>query len=180
MLVNYAEPCKNAGEVKGGEMKTLIAAIDFSSATDGIITQASNLAAKLDARMWILHVASDESYPTALDTTLYSDFSPDFLGLPGDVQQARNLTAQELRQEHAELLAVSSRLREKQIDAHAILLKGPAAKNIVEKATELQADLIILGSHGHGMLHKALLGSVSESVIRHAPCNVMIVPKDED
>jgi nucleotide-binding universal stress UspA family protein len=158
-------------------MKKLIAAIDFSSATDGIITQASGLAAELDARLWILHVASDESQTIGLDTTMYSDYSPDFLSIPGDVQQARNLTAEELRHEHAELLAVSSMLREKQIDAHAVLMKGEAAKHIVEKAIQLQTDLIILGSHGHGMLHKALLGSVSEFVIRHAACNVMIVPK---
>jgi nucleotide-binding universal stress UspA family protein len=157
-------------------MKKLIAAIDFSNATDGIITQASSLAAELDACLWVLHVASDESQAIAFDTTLYSDFSPDFLSIPGDVQQVRDLTAEELRQEHAELLSVSSRLRENKIDAHAVLLKGAAAENIVEKAIELQADLIILGSHGHGMLHKALLGSVSEFVIRHAPCNVMIVP----
>jgi nucleotide-binding universal stress UspA family protein len=56
------------------------------------------------------------------------------------------------------------------------LLKGTAADGIIEKALELKADIIILGSHGHGLLHKALLGSVSEPVIRHAPGNIMVVP----
>jgi nucleotide-binding universal stress UspA family protein len=39
--------------------------------------------------------------------------------------------------------------------------------------------MIILGSHGHGLLHKALLGSVSESIIHHARCNIMIVPASD-
>jgi nucleotide-binding universal stress UspA family protein len=60
-----------------------------------------------------------------------------------------------------------------------LLLKGTPANLIVEKANELNADMIILGSHGHGLFHKALLGSVSESILRHAHCNVLVVPSKE-
>ena len=74
------------------------------------------------------------------------------------------------------MLAISSELRAKNIEAHAMLIRGDAARLIVGKAVDLGAEVIILGSHGHGMLHKALLGSVSESVIRHSPCNVLVVP----
>jgi nucleotide-binding universal stress UspA family protein len=38
------------------------------------------------------------------------------------------------------------------------------------------ADLLVLGSHGHGHLHRAVLGSVSETCIRHATCPVVVVP----
>lgn len=38
------------------------------------------------------------------------------------------------------------------------------------------ADLLALGSHGHGRLHRAVLGSVSEECIRHASCPVVVVP----
>jgi nucleotide-binding universal stress UspA family protein len=38
------------------------------------------------------------------------------------------------------------------------------------------ADLLALGSHGHGHLHRAVLGSVSETCIRHATCPVVVVP----
>ena len=157
-------------------MQKLLAAVDFSKMTDTILDQASALVKSLDAKLWILHVTSDEAQAMSFETTQYSSYSPEFMGLPGDVQLARDLSAEEIKREHAHLLAISSRLRNDGIDAQAVLVKGDAAKLIKQKAVDLGAEMIILGSHGHGLLHKALLGSVSESVIRHAPCNIMIVP----
>jgi nucleotide-binding universal stress UspA family protein len=46
---------------------------------------------------------------------------------------------------------------------------------IVDCAREWGADLIILGSHGRRGLDRLLLGSVAESVVRHAPCSVEVV-----
>lgn len=46
---------------------------------------------------------------------------------------------------------------------------------IVEAAVEWPADIIVLGSHGRRRLDRFLLGSVAESVMRHAPCSVEIV-----
>jgi nucleotide-binding universal stress UspA family protein len=57
-------------------------------------------------------------------------------------------------------------------------LAGSAlAKTIVTDATETRADLMVLGSHGRSGLERALLGSVSEHVVRHAPCPVLVVPR---
>ena len=55
------------------------------------------------------------------------------------------------------------------------LLNGSPESRIVEKAEELQADLIIVGSHGYNRWERLLLGSVSDSVIHHAPCSVLVV-----
>lgn len=55
------------------------------------------------------------------------------------------------------------------------VLQGNAARAIVENAGEWNADLIVVGSHGYGFWSRALLGSVSNSVIHHAPCSVLIV-----
>lgn len=52
---------------------------------------------------------------------------------------------------------------------------GKPEKLIVEEAEEWGADLIIIGSHGYGFWERTLLGSVSESVVHHAPCSVLIV-----
>lgn len=157
-------------------MQKLLAAVDFSRITDAILDQAATLAKTLDTKLWVLHVTSDETQAMSYETTQYSSYSPEFVGLPGDVQLARDLSAEEIKREHAHLLAVSSKLRNDGVDAQAILVKGDAAKLIIQKASDLDAGMIILGSHGHGLLHKALLGSVSESVIRHARCSIMIVP----
>ena len=161
-------------------MKQLLAAVDFSKNTDAVLQQAAALAEALASKLWIVHVASDETQAMAYESTQFSAYAPEFINMPGDVQLARDLSAEEFKREHGQLLAMSSSLREKGLDTQAMLLKGDAATLILEKAEDLQAEIIILGSHGHGLLHKALLGSVSESVIHHARCNVLIVPSSKD
>ncbi len=160
-------------------MKQLIAAIDFSKNTDTVLEQAATLAKALDAKLWILHVASDEMQAMAFESTQFVGYAPEFANMPGDVQLARDLSAEEFKREHRQLLEISSNLRKAGANAQAMLLKGDAARLILEKADELAADLVVVGSHGHGLLHKVFLGSVSEAVIRHARCNVMIVPSKD-
>jgi nucleotide-binding universal stress UspA family protein len=55
------------------------------------------------------------------------------------------------------------------------LREGRADEEIVELAEEIGAGLIVMGSRGHGRLKRALLGSVSDAVVRHAHCPVTIV-----
>jgi nucleotide-binding universal stress UspA family protein len=55
------------------------------------------------------------------------------------------------------------------------LRMGQVALEIVALAEELQADLIVMGSRGLGGVRRALMGSVSDSVVRHAHCPVLVV-----
>ena len=55
------------------------------------------------------------------------------------------------------------------------LREGSAEEEVVILAEELGAGLIVMGSRGHGRLRRALLGSVSDAVVRHAHCPVTIV-----
>lgn len=56
-----------------------------------------------------------------------------------------------------------------------MLRTGDARDIIVNTALEVGADLIIMGTHGRRGLRRALLGSVAESVLRHAPCPVLAI-----
>ena len=58
------------------------------------------------------------------------------------------------------------------------LLKGRLAPGVVGLAEEIGAGLIVMGSRGLGGIRRALLGSVSESVVRHAHCPVMVVREE--
>ena len=58
-------------------------------------------------------------------------------------------------------------------EAHLRL--GRADEEIVDLAQSLGVGLIVMGSRGHGRIRRALMGSVSESVVRHAHCPVTIV-----
>lgn len=55
------------------------------------------------------------------------------------------------------------------------IVEADARTGILEAALEWNADVIVLGSHGRKGLQRFLLGSVAESVARHAPCSVFIV-----
>ena len=56
------------------------------------------------------------------------------------------------------------------------ILRGSPDQQIVEKAREWNADLIVVGSHGRGFWGR-LMGSVSNGVVHHAPCSVLVVRK---
>jgi len=62
--------------------------------------------------------------------------------------------------------------------AQAHLRMGEAATEIVDLAEELGAGLVVLGSRGLGGIRRALMGSVSDSIVRHAHCPVLVVRKD--
>jgi nucleotide-binding universal stress UspA family protein len=59
--------------------------------------------------------------------------------------------------------------------AEAHLLRGRPDREVVHLSEEIEAGLIIMGSRGLGGVRRALMGSVSDSVVKHAHCPVMIV-----
>jgi nucleotide-binding universal stress UspA family protein len=62
------------------------------------------------------------------------------------------------------------------VNAETRLVAGDPAAQICRLAEERDADLIVMGSRGHGPLAAALLGSVAGHVVQHAHCPVMVVP----
>ena len=62
-----------------------------------------------------------------------------------------------------------------QLTALEFVQIGTPLTEIVSAAKDWPADLIVIGSHGRGGLTRALLGSVAEGVMRHAPCPVLVV-----
>jgi universal stress protein A len=68
-------------------------------------------------------------------------------------------------------------VREAGIPCETAMLIGSAVQEIVKRAKDTSADLIVMGTHGRSGLAHALLGSNAERVIQHAPCPVLIVPR---
>jgi len=64
--------------------------------------------------------------------------------------------------------------------AGAHFRKGRPDEEIVAVGEDVGAGLIVLGSRGLGGLKRALMGSISDSVVRHAHCPVMVVRKEDD
>jgi nucleotide-binding universal stress UspA family protein len=83
---------------------------------------------------------------------------------------------QERLKEGRELVRRTEQLLQKAgLKVHTVVEEGDPRKVIIEYAVNWKADLIIMGSHGRMGLDRFLIGSVAESVARHAHCSVEIV-----
>ena len=67
------------------------------------------------------------------------------------------------------------RARQKEIELETDIVLGHPAEQIIHKADTIQASLIVMGKRSHTILHRWMLGSNSERVLRYAHCPVMIV-----
>ena len=67
------------------------------------------------------------------------------------------------------------RLRSEGMEARSVVREGPAAAEIIAEAESWAADLIVVGTRGHGLLRRLLLGSTARTVLHHAPMSVLIV-----
>ena len=81
----------------------------------------------------------------------------------------------EKREREADLEEAISYLTEHKVGSTAVHAHGDPATAIVEQARIVEADLIVVGTHGRGLARDILLGSVSTKVTHHAPCDVLIV-----
>ncbi|HLM61015.1 MAG TPA: universal stress protein, partial [Pyrinomonadaceae bacterium] len=82
--------------------------------------------------------------------------------------QAHNFAAEAQKQIRECLPGLSAELTTK-------VVKGSPDQAVVEEAENWAADLLVVGSHGRGFWGRMFLGSVSQSVINHAPCSVLVV-----
>ena len=142
-------------------MRNILVAVDFSPVTEKILQSTSELAGALGGHVWLIHAAAPD---------------PDFVGYEAGPTGVRDQVAEELREEHRDLQAHAEALRKSGLEATALLVQGPTVELILKEADRLNADLLVIGSHGHGAIHRLLLGSISEGVLRRSRIPVMIVP----
>ncbi|MCC6840777.1 MAG: universal stress protein [Flavobacteriales bacterium] len=142
-------------------MKNLLLALELKAETDRVLRIATDLAKSCGAKLWVLHVAAPE---------------PDFVGYQAGPQYIRDVRAGDLKEERHRMQGIISELAAKQVDAQPVMVMGPTVETILAEAERLQADLIIMGTHGRRGLAKAFLGSTSDDVLRANRFNVMIVP----
>jgi len=142
-------------------MRSIVVGIDFSENSERALALAADVARSFEGRLWLVHVAAP---------------NPEFVGYEVGPQTVRDARAAELREEHRELQRRAERLREGGLDATALLIEGSTVEALLAQAAELEADLLVVGSHGRGVLGRALIGSVSEGVTRRSERPILIVP----
>jgi nucleotide-binding universal stress UspA family protein len=138
----------------------LLVAVDFNEISEDALARALDLAAPLHARVTALHVYSLPNLRVG-----DSDFLP-------SAEEATRVTADAEKQ----LDEIVARHRREGVELTRLLRTGrPPAEEICASATELGADLIVVGTHGRGAIGRAFLGSVALDVLRQATVPVMSV-----
>ena len=109
----------------------------------------------------------DMALPMAID--IYGGFLPD----TSELEKTARENAAKIVEESAEKIKAFA--GEKSVTVSTDVLFGSPDSRIVETAETWGADLIVVGSHGYSRWERLLLGSVSDSVVHHAPCSVLVV-----
>lgn len=143
-------------------MKTIVVCVDFSAQTLPVLEEARSLALAFEAEVRLLHVAAPE---------------PDFVGYEVGPQSVRDSRATELKDEHHQLEDMACKLTDQGVKTRAYLIPGMTAECILEHCQKWEADLVVMGSHGHGTVRAALVGSVSGAVLKDATCPVLVIPR---
>lgn len=144
--------------------------------TTVIATDGSDLAKRaLDAGLDLAKATGD----TVVIVTAWQIPVGDF-GLPYASIATTDLIDAERKVAETTLSEAADRAKEVGVNVETELREGDAPGSICDVASERNARMIVIGSHGWGALKSALYGSVAGGVLRHAPCPVLMVPDSGD
>src|SRR5438552_4094730 len=147
------------------DLHRILIPTDFSKFSQVALNYASAFAEKFAAELYLLHVIQDLAV-----------FIPDMITVaPPPVPTVEQMT--KAVQEAFDRLIKDNRLE--RFPIHRDVREGTPFYEIVRYAKEQNIDLIIMGTHGHTGLTHMLLGSVTEKVVRKAPCPVLTVRHPE-
>jgi nucleotide-binding universal stress UspA family protein len=144
------------------EFKQILCPTDLSEASLRSLTYAAAFARWYEARLTVLHVV-----PT---------FEPITVGpgaLNGPLQMVMPMSRREILDE---MRLITDSAGMESIHANLSAHQGDPARNIIDQALAIAADLVVMGTHGRGGFERLLIGSVAEKVLRKAPCPVLLVP----
>jgi nucleotide-binding universal stress UspA family protein len=142
-------------------MKTLLVCVDFSEGTDRLLAQAAMLAWTFGEKLVLLHVAQPE---------------PEFVGFDPGPDTVRDQMAAQFHREHQKIQSEGDDLDACGLEVETLCVQGATAETILDHAKRLNADMILMGTHGHGAMHHMLTGSVCQATIKKATCPVLLVP----
>ena len=142
----------------------LLVAVDFSESTPRLLEAARSQLAGRTGQVWLLHAVEPE---------------PDFVGYDAGPDVVRDQVAHQLRDERHQLEVLAKQLRESDIEVTSRVVQAPTVETILAEADDHDVDLILMGTHGRGLVYQMLVGSTSEGVLRGTTRPLLLVPAVE-
>ena len=150
-------------------IKKIILATDFSKISENAGQYALLLAKTHKAELKALHVFDTRAWNIPPPYYLKPAGSDGFTGFVEGIEEARQRGKDSLNK-----LAKSFDLK-----VETIFTEGDPGHEIIRVAEEIDADLIVLGTHGYSGWKRFTIGSVAELIVRHAPCAVFTIRSEE-
>ncbi|MGC4040054.1 MAG: universal stress protein [Flavobacterium sp.] len=151
-------------------MKKILIALDYGISAQKIAEKGYELAKAMNAKVTLLHVVADESYYSSIDSAPFMGFyGYDFF----DVENSDTLIEASVKF----LDKIKKHLKDEGIET--IAEQGDFPTVILEVAAKKNSDIIVLGSHSKNWLEKAVMGSVTESVLAKTKIPMFIIPVKE-
>jgi nucleotide-binding universal stress UspA family protein len=152
----------------------LLVGVDLSDSTEKIVKKVEDIATLLSAQVWLLHTVKPEP------ADLYTEgHEADSAGLEMDPQLFRDSLAKRFHVEHRQIQVIADRLRQTGLETTALLVQGATVEALLNEASKLDVDMIVVGSHGRGAMYQLLVGSVSEGILHGSECPILVVPTHE-
>jgi universal stress protein A len=142
-------------------LRHILVPLDFCGKSRQALLFAIPLAQRYGARISLMHAVEHPEYPEA-----FGSLAIDMV-TPGQAAQAR-------------LAEMAARMLPAGLAGETIVCYGSAYRTICSTSEELNADLIVISTHGRAGRPRALLGSTAERVVRHAHCPVLTVRRRAD
>ncbi len=162
-------------EIKPRGYQRILVAVDYLNLTIEVFAQALKLAKANNSNLMIFHCVQGE----LPGVPVMDSFST--MGIYNDIYyQEMNEFYEKMRKEATERLvgwlqSFAQQAQEQDIKAEFDYKIGDPGKSICQTAANWRADLIVIGRRGRSGLSELFLGSVSNYVVHHAPCSVLIV-----
>lgn len=155
-------------------VRKILVALDKSAMNAAVFEHALSLATAIDAHLMLLHVLSplEDGYPTPVYP------GPDSLFSRLHAEALRTYSEQwhQFEQDGLNLLrSLNAEAMSAGLTSEFTQMVGDAGRSICTIADTWDADLIVLGRRGRSGISELLLGSVSNYVLHHAPCSVLVV-----
>ncbi len=145
-------------------MKKIIAAIDFSNATSGVTSTATEMAKAFGAELHLIHVIEAEPSYTAYGLS------------PNEFPAIHDFHVESRKRAQKSLDDVVAEIAKKGITPTAHIADGSPLLELEAKIKEIGADFVILGSHGHSVVAALILGSVAEGMVRKSFVPTLVIP----
>lgn len=142
-------------------LQTIVVPVDFSESSEAAWRTACEVASITGGHVHLIHVCREP---------LRQAWAVDAVTMDLDA-----VALEWLAEAHENLARIGAPAGRPPVPVTRAALFGFAPARIIDYARDHHADLIVMGTHGHGPLRRLLLGSVAERVLRGAPCPVMTV-----